>query len=253
MQPIQCADARIRSWVRDASMGRVRGRLAMVGLSALLLAACQREQPADPAAAAEPLPTVDRGAEAQDSGPPKKSPTTGTMTRTPLKDAVPVADTAQAAALVDAQRPRLGMGDDDGLSITGNTADDRGNVFYQISQSYRGIPVFGATGVLEVEAGSAVAVAGSWMPEINIDTSPALEAEQAVRRAARGEGDAGDVAVTFREPAGLVIFAAPNGVHLAWQCSVEVSDWAGAPFAGKVFVDADDGTLLMQTPDLRPE
>jgi Zn-dependent metalloprotease len=248
---LRCGYERLALWPRRLRMS------LLVGAAALLLAACERESSSDardtPPADAAPAQTTPAPSTGEPSAPSSKDPMARTMSRMPLKDTAVVADAQQAASVVDAQKTNLGLGQNDRLPITGNTADDRGNAYYQIQQIYKGIPVFGATGVLEVENGQAVAVSGSWVPDITLDTGPAITAERAVRRAATGADEGTTAGITFRTPAELVVFATADGLRLAWRGSVTVTDWAGKPFAGGVFVDAHDGTLLLKIPDQRPE
>jgi hypothetical protein len=238
----------------------VAAALMLVAIGSLLatLGGCEREQsPAAHAPASEqhePAQLPPEPADASATQPaPRKDPMARTMTRSALKDAVEVADAQQAALLVADQRPQLGLGQDDALPLNGTTADERGNAYYQIQQTYKSIPVFGATGVLEIEGGKAVAVTGSWTPGIAISVEPAIDAESSLRRAVAGGDAAATPVVNLRSPAELVVFMMPDGPHLAWRASVAVPAWAGQTFAGQVFVDANAGALLLKIPDRRTD
>ncbi len=230
--------------------------LRCVGASAFalaiaLLVGCERtdspaaaspassKSPADPAPSSEPPVTA----------PVVKLPMARSISRMPLKDATPVADEQQAAAIVDAQKPNLGLGQDDGLPLTGSTTDELGNTYYQLQQTYKSVPVFGATGVLELEGGKAIAVSGSWFPGLSLNVKPSLTADSALRAALGGSGGESVAEIGFRAPAMLVVFLAPDGPRLAWRGAVEVKASAGEGFSGQVFIDAYDGTLLLKTSD----
>ena len=238
----------------------VAAALMLVAIGSLIatLGGCERQQsPAAHAPASEQhepaqLPPEPADASATQAA-PRKDPMARTMTRSALKDAVEVADAQQAAALVADQRPQLGLGQDDALPLNGTTADERGNAYYQIQQTYKGIPVFGATGVLEIESGKAVAVTGGWVPEISMGVEPSIDADAALRRAVAGSDASATPVVNLRSPAELVVFMMTDGPHLAWHASVAVPDWLGQTFAGQLFVDANDGALLLKIPDRRTD
>ncbi|NOQ36736.1 MAG: hypothetical protein GQ569_12720, partial [Methylococcaceae bacterium] len=68
----------------------------------------------------------------------------------------------QAQSVVNEQKPQLGLGEQDSLDVKNQTADEQGNAYYQLEQTYKGLPVYGARAVLEIEKGQAVLISGSW-------------------------------------------------------------------------------------------
>jgi Zn-dependent metalloprotease len=135
------------------------------------------------------------------------------------------------------------------LEETRVARDRQGGTHLVYRQLYRGLPVF--AGELRAHFDAAdelVAVNGTFVPEISVDSTPRRSAEEASRTAvAKVEADlertglsvAGTTLLVFR--AGLAQgVAGPN--HLAWK--VEVGD--GAAVREFVFVDAHSGKVIEQ-------
>lgn len=141
----------------------------------------------------------------------------------PLSHRPPVANEQQAREVVHEESERLGLGDGVSLELGRTTDDGRGNQYYQLEQYYQGLPVWGALAVLEVEAGSAVALSGHWWQSIDLDVQPRFEAARAVREALINLG--GEEPEFRLEGDGkLLVYLVDQRVHLAWFTQVDFVD-----------------------------
>lgn len=141
----------------------------------------------------------------------------------PLSHRPPVANEQQAHEVVREESERLGLGEGASLELGRTTDDGRGNQYYQLEQYYQGLPVWGALAVLEVEAGSAVALSGHWWESIDLDVQPRFEAAQAVREALIIQGGE-KPEFRLQGDGKLLVYQADQRVHLAWFTQVDFVD-----------------------------
>lgn len=155
----------------------------------------------------------------------------------------------QAQTVVNEQKPQLGLGDQDALDVKGQTADEQGNAYYQLEQTYKGLPVYGARAVLEIENGQAVLISGSWQTGLNIDVNPAHEALDAVTQALRKEmSDEQVLRIELKSETLLMIYMTNSGAHLAWRVTVQYQEPVLAPEI--MIVDAQTPEILFRQPAL---
>ena len=165
-----------------------------------------------------------------------------------LSDRPAVRSQQQAEAVVSANKPSLGLGDQDQLEIGAGSADEQGNAYYPLQQRHRGIPVYSARSVLEVENGQAVVISGSWQENIDVDITPTYDALTAVTIALKKIGMADDLALTLRGESQLIIYPATLRHHLAWLVDVQ---FIKPPLAAEtMIVDAHDPEVIARMPAL---
>ena len=183
-----------------------------------------------------------------------KSGAIPTVRNHPIKETVEVVTAQQAADVVAREKGKLGLeGADDGLGIEGHTVDELGNEYYQVQQTYKGLPVFGASGVLEIEGGKVVVISGSWQPDIELDTNPGLDSRLAIHRALLASGESEPFSIEFVDTAGLVVVLAAGDTHLAWLGRIRVMRGNMHGFSGRVMVNANDARLLLKQSDIAHE
>lgn len=134
-----------------------------------------------------------------------------------IAEATPVDNTAEAQAVVSKKSNELGLGENTELIIAGSSSDEYGNSYYHIGQHYKGIPIYGAASVLEVEQGKAVVISGSWVKNINLDIQPTFDAKTALRKALDVIGVPDNRAVKEFGNAELIVFPSDQGAKLCWR------------------------------------
>jgi Zn-dependent metalloprotease len=127
------------------------------------------------------------------------------------------------------------------LRTRSNEIDRSGLRTIRFAQQHNGISVYGGDLVANFDKeGNLTSVNGNYLPEISVDTTPAITAEEAVgvAKGARGLID-DDIHNTIGPE--LMIYPVDGAYHLAW-CLTLV---AKRPFAEwKCFVDAKTGTII---------
>ncbi len=177
--------------------------------------------------------------------------TPGTAKSHPV-DGQPVGNEGDAQTTVDAQSRSLGLGEHDRNVVTGQTQDDSGVIYYQTSQNYRDIPVFGARSVLIVENGRAVELYGSWITELDLDVEPTYGVEEAIGMALEAEGATQAVVFELVVNDGLVIFPTAERAHLAWKVIVEYPIRPVAGGGEALLVDAHGPEILLRNDLVQP-
>ncbi|MEN9937418.1 MAG: hypothetical protein RLZZ387_3997, partial [Chloroflexota bacterium] len=127
------------------------------------------------------------------------------------------------------------------LKLARVTTDDLGTtVVFQ--QREGGVPVFGGELGVQIGKGHVIATFGSYLPKITVETTPEIDALEAVRLASGADGPAatGDPQLMILD-AGLLGLQ-PAATRLVWQVTLAPDTDAGEP-ASEVFVDALDGTV----------
>lgn len=157
-----------------------------------------------------------------------------------------VTSKTQATEVLKQQKTKLGLGENDDLTISGNSADKHGNEYYHVTQTYKGIPVYGRNSTLEVENGKAVVINGSWDANINLDIKPKYDAKQAVKLGLEKSGVTAEPDFSFIDEPTLNIFISAKKPHLAWKAATNYKVPQIAPEV--LFVDAHDPQILFRVP-----
>jgi Zn-dependent metalloprotease len=135
------------------------------------------------------------------------------------------------------------------LTVSGTSVDQTSIVHVRVRQSYRGIPVFGGEAILHYRAdGELFGETDALVSQIKVNTKPAINAADAVARAATTVGCA-DCA-KGAPPAALWIIRREQKDHLAYRVQLPRAAGPG-PARPVVFVDAHDGAVLLQYDDLQ--
>jgi bacillolysin/thermolysin/neutral peptidase B len=126
------------------------------------------------------------------------------------------------------------------LALVRTTADRLGQSHVRLAQQHNGVPVFGRSLYVHLDAaGDVLGTNGDYVPGLQLNTTPSIGAGSAEQLAVR---ELGAPAAAPRAPARLVVYLDTSAVaHLAWL--VEVYD-ADAPARAYVFVDARGGRIL---------
>ncbi|NOQ36198.1 MAG: hypothetical protein GQ569_09925 [Methylococcaceae bacterium] len=153
----------------------------------------------------------------------------------------------QAQSVVNEQKPQLGLGEQDSLDVKNQTADEQGNAYYQLEQTYKGLPVYGARAVLEIEKGQAVLISGSWQTGLELEVEAKHEALEAVTLGLRKEmSDEQVLRIALKPESLLMIYMTNRGAHLAWRVVVQYQEPVHAPEI--MIVDAQTPEVLFRQP-----
>jgi len=132
------------------------------------------------------------------------------------------------------------LGPDDALTIS-SEAEAGGNRIIRMQQRHQGIPVFGGEVIAVENNGNVFNVSGSTGADIEIDVEPALTYEQALEIAGAALNQA--LGSRNEDAAQLLILEVEDNYHLAWY-SVLLIDGREE----RVFLDANDGSVLLRLP-----
>jgi Zn-dependent metalloprotease len=86
----------------------------------------------------------------------------------------------EAQALATQISKKLNLGKRANFLVEGSTNDSAGRVYYQLQQTYKNIPVIGASAVLEVKNGHAQTVFGGWVSQVDINVKPTFQPFEAL-------------------------------------------------------------------------
>ncbi|NOK17290.1 M4 family metallopeptidase [Corallococcus carmarthensis] len=141
---------------------------------------------------------------------------------------------------LQAQRPGFFKGAGE-LSSRRFHVDGRGQAHERLTQTFQGVPVFGATAIVHLGSDGTVAgVTDRLVRDLKVDTTPRLRAEEAIQRAAAGLEAQGSV-LTGAPRADLQILADTKDTRLTWRVQMETLDVDGLPSRPNVFIDARTG------------
>ncbi len=126
--------------------------------------------------------------------------------------------------------------------------DELGQAHTRLAQTHRGVPVFGAEAVAQLdESGALVNLNQNFVRDLRVDTTAKLDASAAVAVASRMQGL---VPLTMQSKADLLILAGNRKERLAYR--VQLDYWAdGGPHRPVVFVDAKTGDILWSYDNLQ--
>ncbi|MBZ4377398.1 M4 family metallopeptidase [Corallococcus sp. AS-1-6] len=141
---------------------------------------------------------------------------------------------------LQAQRPGFLKGAGE-LSSRRFHVDGRGQAHERLSQTFQGVPVFGAAAIVHMDANGAIAgVTDKLVRNLKVDTTPRLRAEEAIQRAVSAQESAGSV-LTGAPRADLQILADSKDTRLTWRVQLETVDVDGLPSMPNIFIDARTG------------
>ncbi|MCX6338605.1 MAG: M4 family metallopeptidase [Candidatus Aureabacteria bacterium] len=149
---------------------------------------------------------------------------------------------AMARDFLNKNRDIFRMRDAEGeLRTRSNEIDQSGLLTIRFAQQHNGIPVYGGDLVANFDKeGNLNSVNGNYLPDISLDTAPAITAEEAIGIAKGALGLIDDDIHNTIGPE-LMIYPRDGAYHLAWCLTLVTKK----PFAEwKCFVDAKAGTII---------
>ncbi|WP_375768173.1 M4 family metallopeptidase [Archangium gephyra] len=149
-----------------------------------------------------------------------------------------------------AQRPEFFSGAGD-VSFKRAVRDEKGLTHERVTQSFRGVPVFGAQAILHLDAnGSVASVTDRLVRDLKVDTTPGLRAEEASQIAVAQVG--GSRALKADPKVDLQLLPESNGnVRLTYRVQLESVTDKGEPSMPNLFIDAKTGELVQQFDNLK--
>ncbi len=128
-----------------------------------------------------------------------------------------ISNQEEAQELVNQEVSKLQLGDGSKLLVGGHSSDENDNDYYHLNQTYKGIPVYGASAVLEIEQGKARELSGNWFKDIELDTQPSYSAKEALQKALIKLGVPTNRQVELIGNASLTILVTEDVAHLCWK------------------------------------
>jgi vibriolysin len=158
----------------------------------------------------------------------------------------------QGLQQLKAQRPEFLQGAGD-LSFKRALVDERGQKHERLSQSFRGVSVFGAQAIVHMNGdGSIASITDRLARDLKVNTSPRLRAEEATQIAVNAVG--GPSVLDAAPKADLQILPdnkGGNGARLTWQVQLATVTAEGAPSMPNLFIDAHTGEIAFQFDNLK--
>jgi len=155
-----------------------------------------------------------------------------------------VSSTGEAQEVINDKSKELGLGEDSELIIDSNSSDEYGNTYYHAGQSYKGVPIYGASTVLEVEQGEATVLSGSWAVEFELDITPKFDAKTALRMGLDVLGVPEERSVQEQGESRLIIFPSDSGMKLCWLMQARLTH---PDSESEIFiVDAQNPEILLR-------
>ncbi|MFP2895981.1 M4 family metallopeptidase [Corallococcus sp. 4LFB] len=122
--------------------------------------------------------------------------------------------------------------------------DSRGQAHERLTQTFQGVPVFGAAAIVHLGANGAVeGVTDRLVRDLKVETTPRLKADEAIQRAVAAQEAAGSV-LTGAPRADLQILADAKDTRLTWRVQLATVDVDGLPSMPNVFIDARTGDTV---------
>ncbi|MHB8858346.1 MAG: M4 family metallopeptidase [Thermoleophilia bacterium] len=158
-----------------------------------------------------------------------------------LKPPVSGSPGAEAVAFFQANKQTFLMTDPASeLTVKRQQTDELGMVHLQLSQTYKGVPVFGSGMAVHFTAGNRIqTINGHYMPGIGVSVAPDITVDQA---AATAKSDLGAAAESSKfEPPQLMILATGSSQsQLTWRVTLANED---PPVRMVYFIDAHTGEI----------
>src|SRR5262249_2258519 len=127
-------------------------------------------------------------------------------------------------------------------------SDRLGQTHVRLQQKYRGLRVVGGELIVHLKGERIIGVNGRFIPDIGMDTTPAIPAENAVETAL--------LELSALEPrelssSELVVFEDKDKIpHLAWSQLICYVETDGTFQIDRIFADAQTGRLLGRHPQI---
>ena len=167
------------------------------------------------------------------------------VTETPITSDTQVTSADDAQNVLDQTSSTLELGDGSRLEIGGDTVDQQGRRYFQVQQKYKGIDVYGAASVLEVQDGDAEVLYGTTVKDLEVDISPSFEAVEALQIALTNSGVPGNRSIeTLGEDPRLIILITDGGSLLCWVIGAYLTNPESAP---EIFtIDAHQPRIILR-------
>jgi uncharacterized repeat protein (TIGR01451 family) len=131
-------------------------------------------------------------------------------------------------------------------------ADTFGFHHVRLRQVYQGLRVFGGDLVVHFDAsGTAYQVNGDYVPKLQLEVKPKLDADTALARAAADLASLGKPAGTPEKTPELVVFARESDPRLAYELTLAYTDAEKGPARWRYWVDALEGQVLLRYNDIQ--
>ncbi|RKH10657.1 bacillolysin [Corallococcus sp. CA053C] len=178
-----------------------------------------------------------------------------------VDDTLPAAPGVQDSALaakpaagvglsrLQAQRPEFFRGAGE-VSSRRVMVDSQGKSHERVTQTFKGVPVFGAAAIIHLDSNGAVAsVTDKLVRDLKVDTTPRLKADEAIQRAIAALEAGGTLVGAPR--ADLQILADSQATRLTWRVQLETVKADGEPSLPNLFIDAHSGEAVRQFDNLQ--
>ncbi|RKH45605.1 M4 family metallopeptidase [Corallococcus sicarius] len=150
---------------------------------------------------------------------------------------------------LQAQRPEFFRGAGE-VSSRRVLMDSQGKAHERVSQSFKGVPVFGAAAIIHLGQDGAVAsVTDRLVRDLKVDTTPRLKVDEAVKLAIAALESGSTVVGAPR--ADLQILADSQHTRLTWRVQLETVKADGEPSLPNLFIDAHSGDAVQQFDNLQ--
>ncbi|AKJ06602.1 Zn-dependent metalloprotease [Archangium gephyra] len=150
-----------------------------------------------------------------------------------------------------AQRPEFFRGAGD-VSLKRSLRDERGMTHERVTQSIRGVPVFGAQAILHLDAnGAVVSVTDRLARDLKVDTTPGLRAEEAMQIAVAQVGGSRALRASPKADLQILTDDIGNGARLTYRVQLEALTDKGEPSMPNLFIDAHSGEVVKQFDNMK--
>ena len=164
----------------------------------------------------------------------------GTVFETPPDARIKITSENDAKRLItEGGAEHFNLSDDDDVTIVSSKRDQMGNAYYKYQQTYKGIPVDGRDLIVAADQENySSMVAGFFESNINIDTNPELEGNQALEQAYDI-----DNMITHEKPE-LEIHVAYGEPQLVYRSVIQYNSNETGLHLDEVFINANDGNVV---------
>ena len=150
-----------------------------------------------------------------------------------------------------AQRPEFFRGAGD-VALKHSMRDEKGLAHERVTQSIRGVPVFGAQAILHLDANGAVAsITDRLVRDLKVETTPKLRAEEATQIAITQVGGSRALKATPKADLQLLPEELGNSARLTYRVQLESVKADGTPSMPNIFVDALTGEIVKEFDNLK--
>lgn len=122
----------------------------------------------------------------------------------------------------------------------------------RLAQSHQGLRVFGGEMLVHFDqTGDAYQVNGRYVPDIEVDVTPKIGADEAAQAAQRDLAAMGRPAGTLEAKPALVIFAQDTDPLLAYELTLLTQDPQAGPGQWRYWIDTGSGKVLLRYDDVK--